>query len=71
VHSSRYYLTVKLVAALTLLLAVYVSRGSLAVRALISVAAVLIVFRHDLFGCGSPESGLQVALFCNALIAMM
>jgi hypothetical protein len=40
----------KFVAALTLLLAVYVSPWSLAMRVLISVAAVVIVFKHDLFG---------------------
>jgi hypothetical protein len=39
----------KLVPTLTLLLAVYVSPWSLAMRIVVSVAAVLIVFRHDLF----------------------
>jgi hypothetical protein len=49
----------KLVAALTLLLAVYVSPWSLAVRLLISAAAVVIVFKHDLFGRWRTRTRMQ------------
>jgi hypothetical protein len=57
----------KLLAALTLLLAVYVSPGSPSVRALLSVAAVLIVFRHDLIGRWRTRSRTQVQDRINEL----
>jgi hypothetical protein len=50
----------KIVALLTLLLAVYVSPWSLALRLAISVVAVLMVFREDLFGRWRTRSRTQI-----------
>jgi hypothetical protein len=57
----------KIVAALTLLLAVYVSPWSLVVRLAISGVAIVMVFRSDLFGRWRTRSRTQIQHRMNEL----
>lgn len=50
----------KIVATLTLLLAVYESPWTLGVRLAVSAAAVLVVFRHDLWGRWGTRGRMQI-----------